>query len=346
MIQEALSSSATTDTEQINSGTGLKKRRNFFLTMSILFPIISFVGFGFRHLFPSSFQPLHWIAHVHGALMGLWIISFLLQNILAARGNLKFHRQLGYYLTGLAVMLWISMIIVTIRPRLAFPPPIGDDTWNVLLIQLSLMNLFALFTAWGILVRKDAASHKRLLFLGTVVLLQAAVDRMVFLPWIYETTYIRYIYFNIMLLLPLVIHDFRAIGRIHKITVTGVSIIIVIQIAVSMTWGSPAWHTFWYNRLAPFVEYPVEVTLSDTQINPLLGKYGGKDWSMTVSREAGKIYLQLPNNPRFEMAAASENEWFLKTMAWRVTFVRGTNGSVVKIVNTQPDVIWEQPRLK
>jgi hypothetical protein len=236
------------------------------------------------------------------------------------------------------------MIVVSVRPRLAFPPPLEDPTWDILLIQLSLMNLFGIFVAWGILVRKNAAAHKRLLFLGTAVLLQAAVDRMPFLPWISEVLYVRYIYFDAMLLLPLVIHDLLSIRRIHKITMIGVVIIIATQIAVTMTWESPAWHKFWFNRLAPFVEQPVEVSLNDAQIAPLLGDYGKADWKMTVSREAGKIYLQLPGIPKFEMGATSENEWFLKTMAWRVTFVRGTDGSVIKIVNTQPDVLWEMPR--
>ncbi len=330
----------------IKAAPQLRKARYFFVGMAILFPIMAVIGFTPSYQAVNSGQvQLHWFAHVHGAIMASWLLVFLTQSILAARGNLKFHRQLGLFSVALGIVVWLCMGTASIRARIAFPPPVEDFTWDIYLIELSAMNMFGLFFAWGILVRKKAAAHKRLLFFATLVLLQAAVDRTRFLPGLDAAIYVRFIYLD-ALIIPLLVYDLVTTKRVHKITMIGSSIIIIVQLAVTMTWGSPAWHQFWFNRYAPFVEKVTEVKLSDAQVDPLLGNYGTKDWHMSVLRDSGKIYLQLPDVPRFEMASTAENEWFLKTMTWKVSFIRGAGGSVIKIVNKQPNITWEQPRLR
>ena len=177
------------------------------------------------------------------------------------------------------------------------------------------------------------------------MLLQAAVDRTRFLPGMDYTFYVRFIYLD-LLIVPLIIYDFITTRRIHKMTLIGTMIIIVVQFAVTMTIGSPGWHKFWFNRLAPFVEKVVEVKLTDAQIEPLLGDYGDKNWHMTVRSDSGKVYLTLPNVPRFEIAPTAENEWFLRTTIWKITFVRGADGSVTKMINNEPNKTWEAPRMR
>ena len=319
--------------------------RYFWAVMACLFPIITAMGFTLDYImiFSSDIKP-HWFAHLHGTIMTGWLFVFLTQTILAAKGNLKFHRQLGTLSVGLGVLVWLSMGIAVVRPMIAFPPPQADGTWDILLIQLYGMALFGLFFTWGILVRKKAAAHKRLLFFATLVLMQAGIDRIGFLPGLGDALYVRFIYLD-ALMIPLLIYDIFTVRRIHKITMIGGVIIVIIQIGITNTWGSPAWHTFWFNRLAPIVEQVIEVKLSDTQIDPLLGDYGDKNWHMTIFRDDGKIYLKLPDTPNYEIGATSLNEWFLRTMAWRVSFIRGTDGRVIKIINTQPSNRWEAQRL-
>jgi len=324
----------------------LGKARYFFVIMAILFPIIAVIGFtpSYLAINEGQFKP-HWFAHVHGAIMGSWLLVFLTQSVLAAKGNLRFHRQLGLFSVGLGVIVWLCMATASIRARIAYPPPLEDFTWDILLIEMSAMNLFGLFFAWGVLARKKAATHKRLIYLATLVLLQAAVDRTRFLPGIENTFYVRFIYLD-LLIVPLIIYDFITTRRIHKMTIIGTMIIIIVQSAVTMTIGSPGWHKFWFNRLAPFVEKVVEVKLTDAQIAPLLGDYGDKNWHMTVRSDSGKVYLTLPNVPRFEMAATAENEWFLRTTIWKISFVRGADGRVTKMINNEPGKTWEVQRIR
>lgn len=326
--------------------THTRKGRYFFVKMAILFLIVALIGFipSYQMIYSGQIKP-HWFAHVHGAIMTSWLLIFLTQSILAAKGNLKFHRRLGLFSVGLGVIVWLAMGTASIRGRIAYPPPLEDFTWDILLIELSAMNLFGLFFTWGILVRKKAAAHKRLLFFATLVLLQAAVDRTRWLPGLDAAFYVRFIYLDV-LIIPLLIYDLITARRIHKITMIGSMIIIIVQIAVTNTLGSPAWHQFWFNRLAPFVEQVVEIKPSDAQTEPLLGDYGDKSWHMTVYRDDGKLYLQLPDQPKLEMAATAENEWFLRATIWKLSFIRGADGSVIKIINKEPNKTWEAQRLK
>jgi hypothetical protein len=322
------------------------KARYFFVAMAILFIIITAVGFGFDYVRVSQ-SPLkvHWFTRIHGVIMGLWLLVFFTQAMLAAKGKLQYHRQLGLFSAGLGAVVLLTMIAATIRPIIANSPLLNDSEWDVLFIQLYGIISFGLFFTWGMLVRKKAAAHKRLLLLSTMVLMQAGIDRIPFLPGLDAAIFVRFLYLDILIIL-LLMYDLITLKRIHKITITGGLIIIFIQFMITTSFGSLAWNQFWVDRFAPFREPVVEVKLTDAQIDPVLGAYGNKDWQMTVSRDNGKIYLTLPDIPRFEMAPKSGNEWFLRTMSWKVTFVRGTDGSVVKIVNKQPYVTWEQQRIK
>jgi hypothetical protein len=333
-----------TNSIEIVTSESPKQLRYFWVVMASVFPFIALVGFSFDYImiFNSNIKP-HWFSHLHGVIMTGWLALFFAQTLLVVKSNLKFHRQLGLLSAGWGLLVWLSMIIAFTRPMVIYPPPIDDWRWDMLLLHLYGTMLFGLFFTWGILVRKKAAAHKRLLFFATLITISAAIDRIRFLPLINEVFTIRFIYLD-ALMIPLLVYDLTTLRKIHKTTIIACLIIITVQFGVANSMGSRAWHTFWFNRLAPFVEQVVEVKLSDSQIEPLLGNYGDKNWYMRIFRENGKIYLQVPNAPQYEMAAMNENKWFLRAMYWQVSFIRGDDGKVVKIINTQPDITWEAQR--
>jgi hypothetical protein len=63
------------------------------------------------------------------------------------------------------------------------------------------ISIFGLFFTSGILARKNAAVHKRLLFFATLVLMQAAIDRTRFLPGMGTSVYIAFAYLDSLLIL-------------------------------------------------------------------------------------------------------------------------------------------------
>jgi len=337
--------------EVIGNNTKAKSRpaHYFFVWMASTFIILTLMGFGFDYLIISTQGfTVHWFSQLHGLIMASWLLIMLTQTILAAKGNFKLHQQLGFFSIGLAILVWLTMCIVTVRPIIANSPPVFtlDGTWDIMLISLCQIILFPLFFIWGILVRKKAVMHKRLLLFSTLVLLQAAVDRIIFLPGLQDATFARFLYLDIILIVPLFIYDFVTIKRFHKITIAGATIIIIAQAAIITAWGTPVWHKFCFDAFSPFTEKVVEVKLSDAQIEPLLGNYGQKKGDLTIFKEGGKLYLKLHDVHKFEMGAISENEFFLRTMTWKVSFIKGPDGKVIKLINKQPHVIWESARLK
>lgn len=116
------------------------------------------------------------------------------------------------------------------------------------------MNLFGLFFTWGVIVRKNAAAHKRLLFLATLMLIPPAFNRVLLfagidpiihwlpLPVLIDPSLsgipnpFLLILYNDLLLIPLFIYDLVTVRRIHKTTLIAVGCIIGVQITVTMLW--------------------------------------------------------------------------------------------------------------
>lgn len=319
--------------------------RYFFVAMGVLFFVINALGFVPQLLFIHAQKiQLHWFTHVHGAVMTGWLSLYLGQAVLAARGQLKYHQRLGIFSAGWGLIVWLSLGVVTLSALVRDNPPEQSYQFATLALSLAAIILFGGFFAWGLRARKNAAAHKRLILLAMLPLMSAGVDRMGFLPALESAYFVRFVYLD-LLLIPLVVYDFIALRRIHRITLIGIACLVVSQVVVSSAAGSPAWYRFVYRALAPFVERLPEVTLSEAQADPLLGDYGGKDWKMTVSRDAGILHLQMPNLPKWELGACSDTELFLKVNKMKLNFVRDARGSVTKVVVTEPGKTWEKARI-
>lgn len=117
------------------------------------------------------------VVHFHGLLFTAWMILYLVQSALAWRGYLPWHRQLGMLGTVLAAaMLWTGVSLSLEAARLGHTPP-GFDDRAFLAIRLAGVGGFAVLVAAGIALRRQPASHKRLIFAATVVLLDPAIGR-------------------------------------------------------------------------------------------------------------------------------------------------------------------------
>lgn len=220
--------------------------RYFFVSMAALFIVIALAGFVPSYQFMhAGTMSVHWFVHVHGALMSSWLLIFLTQVILAARGFLKFHRQLGQLSVVLGVFVWASMCIVTFRALIGYPPRINELSWDLLLLQLSAILLFGLFFIWGIRARKNAAAHKRLLLLATLILIQAGIGRIHSLPWPaiakpslsgIPNPCMIFLYVD-LLLIPLFIYDLLTLKRIYKTTLVGSACLIIVHLLITVVWS-------------------------------------------------------------------------------------------------------------
>lgn len=323
-----------------------RRGRYFFVSMAILFPILVALGFtpDYQEILGGKFK-VHWSLHVHGAIMTVWLGIFLAQTLLVAKGNIKRHRQLGQTGFVFGILVILSLITLIVRALIVNNPPMPDFQFDILFIQLQGLVLFAFFFTWGMLARKHAAAHKRLLLLASLVIMQAAIDRIRFLPAIHGAIFVRFLYLD-LLLIPLFVYDWRTLKRIHVMTWFGALLICTLQIGIVWGWGSPGWHKFWFNAISPFVEKVIEVRITDAQSDQLIGNYGDAKWHFTISRNAGKLYMQLPGEAKWELGASSDTRLFVRIMNWKLNFVKNPDGQVTKVINDQVNVVWEARRMR
>ena len=83
-------------------------RRYFFVVMASMVTVIVFAGFAPSFYLRAAFQPdsnLSILLQIKGAVFSAWIILFLVQPILIARGSRALHRRLGWLAAAIAAAI-------------------------------------------------------------------------------------------------------------------------------------------------------------------------------------------------------------------------------------------------
>jgi CubicO group peptidase (beta-lactamase class C family) len=98
---------------------------------------------------------------------------------------------------------------------------------------------------------------------------------------------------------------------------------------------------------APKLKDIAQAKVDPTTYEAFLGKYdyGEGKAIMTVTREGNHLYAQLSGQPKFEIFPSSANEFFWKVVDAQVTFVKGSEGKVTKVIHHQGGHSFEAPRL-
>ncbi len=164
----------------VSSAHRRKMDHRFYTGMAVAIAVGVFAGFTrtyyARSYFDSPAIPF-WV-HVHGAVFTGWILFYLLQNLLAMYGRMKLHRSLGI-LGGLlasgVVVLGSAIALRQARQGRCFPFP---DEYSLLAVSFGQMALFGIFIYFGLRLRKDAETHKRLILMSTQLFFFPAFGRL------------------------------------------------------------------------------------------------------------------------------------------------------------------------
>jgi len=81
------------------------------------------------------------------------------------------------------------------------------------------------------------------MIIATVALLDAAIARTRWLPGggARNSGYELMSAYQLLLLAPLVVHDLRRTGRIHRASIVGIGLFVVSAVIVNVLWGSEWW---------------------------------------------------------------------------------------------------------
>jgi FtsH-binding integral membrane protein len=215
----------------------------FFSTMSLLILATVFAGFAATYYLAGVFRaPLPaFILHLHGAAFTCWILLLVAQTSLVSAGRVDIHRRLGIAGFCLACLMVILGVLAATNSLVRNAGPPGHDPKFFFIIPLTDMLIFATLIFFAFRFRSDSPTHKRLIFVGTIALMIAAIARWPI--WSHRDP-ITAALVSYVFLLMLVAYDLWSTRRVHRATVwAGAFLIFVQQIRIPIG-KTAAWHAF------------------------------------------------------------------------------------------------------
>ena len=228
--------------------------RYFYFYMALACMAVAFLGFAPTYWLPlasGSFSATP-VVHIHGLLFFTWTLYFAFQTWLAASGRTARHRAMGMIGVSLATAMTILGFLVAVH-SMKHSAAMGqlDEGLAFAIVPLSGILFFAAVFALAIANTRRPETHKRLMLLAGISILDAAVARwfLTFLappgppgpPPVPVT--IAPALVACLLLVVAIVADWRTRGRPHPVYVYGGAALVAVKLLnwpISMT---AAWHS-------------------------------------------------------------------------------------------------------
>jgi hypothetical protein len=171
------------------------------------------------------------------------LVFFLFQSALVRAHKVKLHRTLGWIGAGLGmVMVPIGIATTIVKGREELAALWGAGAVANLLDGFFNPIAFGVFFTLAILLRKNPDFHRRLMFIATCGLLAFAftrfdfiLDHALFFPLV-----------DLVIVLG-VLRDLIVDRRVHKVYLTALPALIVVQAFVTFAWQ---YNSGWWLRIA------------------------------------------------------------------------------------------------
>jgi hypothetical protein len=219
---------------------GARYDRQFYTGMAIAAAVVVFVGFAPTYFLRASYQatPLPAYLQVHGFLFTTWVALFIAQTSLVAARRTNVHRRVGWATAALAgVMVVVGTTAGVWSMRRQVEAGFAQQAQVFLTTPLFSMVAFAAFVAAAIKLRRDSQTHKRLMLLATISILDAAVAR---LPLeVLRTSSWAYLPATDILLAAAILYDVMSRRTVHQAYVWG-GLLLVTEQALRIPVGETA----------------------------------------------------------------------------------------------------------
>ena len=202
-----------------------------------------------------GFAPTYWvplfrgtlnvpaIAHVHAAVFYSWTLLFLVQTWLAANRKLTRHREWGVVGVALATaMVFVGMLAAITSLKQSTADGFGDAVRAFTIIPVSGLVFFVALFVLALVKVRQLETHKRLMVVATVSLLQAAVGRwfLIFIapvvigggpvspPPVFVTILPGLL--SDLLIVAAMVHDRKTTGRVHPVYWVAGGALVALQV--------------------------------------------------------------------------------------------------------------------
>ena len=214
--------------------------RYFYFAMALLVAAIVVAGFRrtVNHNLFHPAVPRPFILWIHGAAFAGWVTFFIFQSTLVRVHKVRWHRFIGWFGAGLAtvmVPLGVTTAIVMARFDTLRLHQRGQDAF--LIIPFYDMVAFGVCIALAIYWRKRPEVHRRLIFIATCGLLDAAFGRF---DHVFDDN-LFYPCLDLVMVLG-VARDLMVDRRVHKVYRYALPLLMVGQgLAVYIWRHNPSW---------------------------------------------------------------------------------------------------------
>jgi hypothetical protein len=222
--------------------------RLFYSSMSLLILLLSVAGFARSYYLapwfetPQGTPEITPLLHVHGAAATAWLALMVVQPLLIAGKNRRLHRRLGWLGLGVAVAVVLLGNLAAIAAIHVGFIGLGDP-YVFYAVPFFAINSFAVAAFFGFLWRERPETHKRLMLLANVGLINAAVARLPF-ALVQGGAPFTFTFLPDVVILAGILYDWRTRGRIHRAWVWGGLAMVAAQAAMFPIMGSAAWIAF------------------------------------------------------------------------------------------------------
>ena len=226
----------------------------FYFYMALACMAVAFVGFAPTYWLPLASRSFSAspVIHFHGLLFFAWTLYFAFQSWLAASGKIVRHRAIGMIGVSLATAMTIFGFLVAVN-AMKRSAAIGQTDAGIafVIVPLSGIAFFAVVLALAIAARTRPETHKRLMLLAGISILDAAVARwfLTFLappgpmgPPPVEVTIVPALV-AYLLLVAAMIFDWRQWGRPHPVYIYGGIALVAVKILNWPISATSAWHS-------------------------------------------------------------------------------------------------------
>jgi hypothetical protein len=214
--------------------------RYFYLCMSLALAALVVAGFS-RTVDASLFHgnpPRPLLLWIHGAAFSLWVLFFIAQSALVRVRKVSVHRSLGWFGAGLAsvmVVLGFTIAVVMARFDTVVLRQKGADAF--LSVPFVDMISFGSCIAMAIYWRKKPEYHRRLVFISSCALMDAAIGRFDFML----DHNLFYPALDGLIMLGM-LRDWVVDQRVHKVYLYALPSLIVLQSLATYAWRiNPQW---------------------------------------------------------------------------------------------------------
>jgi hypothetical protein len=223
---------------------GIEVENRFFVGMALLLLATVLLGFAKSYFLAGLLRaPLpNKLIHVHAVCFSCWILLLIAQATFISANRFNLHRQFGLFGFGLACgMVVVGVMAATdSMTRIQMVGPVDMRTFYA--VPMFDVIVFAVLIFCAYRWRHDPATHKRLILIASITIVDAATGRDP-LTKITQLHYLNNVFTQLYTLL-IAGFDLWYLKRIHRATVmAGLLSIVMLLVAIPVGSTRP-WMAF------------------------------------------------------------------------------------------------------